>query len=228
MRITVGNPALRPYLSDNFEISVERYVETVGLLSAGVFRKNISRYFRSFTDVVGSEGIDGSGLYAGYERTISRNIGSAKIQGFELNFQQQFRRLPGLLSGLGAFANFTYVKAEGDFGAQAVTSRIPNLSPRLANLGLSYVGHGWQVRPLLNWQDKTYRGTSGTMDYDSTARTRVDLKAQYSPGKRYSVELSVFNLTNEPDDELISSDGRLPFAQLKSGVAYSLGITGRF
>ena len=64
--------------------------------------------------------------------------------------------------------------------------------------------------------------------YDSTARTRVDLKAQYSPGKRYSVELSVFNLTNEPDDELISSDGRLPFAQLKSGVAYSLGITGRF
>lgn len=228
MRITVGNPDLKPYLSDNFEISIERYVEPVGLLSAGVFRKDISRYFRSFTDVVGSEGIDGSGLYAGYERTMSRNIGSAKIQGIELNFQQQFRRLPGLLSGLGVFANFTYVKAEGDFGAQAVTSRIPNLSPRVANVGLSYVGHGWQVRPLLNWRDKTYQGTSGSTDYDSTARTRVDLKAQYSLGKRYSVELSVFNLTNEPDDQFISSDGRLPFAQLKSGVAYSLGITGRY
>lgn len=228
MRLTIGNTKLKPYLADNFELSLEKYLEPVGLIGVGVFRKNITNYFRSFTDVVGTDGIDGSGLYAGYERITTRNIGSAKLQGFELNVQQQFRKLPGLLAGLGAFANFTYLQAEGDFGALAITRRLPDMTPRSANGGISYVGHGWQIRPMLNWQGRTYRGTSGNLDFDSASRTMIDLKVQYSWSRRYTFDLSVFNLTNEPTNTLISSDGRLPFVQIKPGIAYSFGVAGRF
>ena len=226
-RITIGNPDLKPYTADNFELSVERYFEPVGLFSAGVFMKEISNYFRSFDDAIGPEGIDGSGRYAGYTRSTSQNIGSARIDGVELSFQQQFRKLPGFLKGLGAFANFTYLRTEGDFGTLTVSRRLPNMVPRTLNAGVSYVGQGWQIRPMLNWQDRTYRGTSG-IDYDSLGRTWVDLKVQYSISRRYSVELSVSNLTNEAERSWVSSDARLPFAQARPGTAYSIGVTGRF
>ncbi len=42
---------------------MERYFEPVGLVSAGGFKKELSNYFRSFNDVIGPEGIDGSGRY---------------------------------------------------------------------------------------------------------------------------------------------------------------------
>src|SRR5690606_18930504 len=64
--ISMGNPALRPYFSDNFEVSVEKYFEPVGLLSAGVFLKEITDYFRTFQTTIPAEGLDGSGQYAGY------------------------------------------------------------------------------------------------------------------------------------------------------------------
>ena len=226
--VTTGNPELKPYLSDNFELSVERYLNPIGLISVSGFQKEISRYFRTFTDVVPPEGVDGSGLYAGYERRMARNIGSATIKGVEISAQRQFRDLPGIWSGFGAFANFTYLRARGDFGNIAVTSQLPNMTPRSLNAGISYVGKSWQVRPLINWQDRTYRGTSGTTDFDSAARTRVDLKINYAISKRYTLDISVFNLTDEADNVLISSERGLPFVEILSGTAFNVGVTGRF
>jgi TonB-dependent receptor len=226
--ISVGNPELKPYLANNYDVSIERYFEPVGLVSVGVFRKDITQYFRSFSDVVPSGGIDGNGSYEGYTRTTSRNIGSARIRGIELNLQQQFRNLPGLWKGFGAFANFTYLEALGNFGSATISRRLPNMSPRTGNFGLSYVGHGWQIRPLLNWTGKTYRGTSGVLDFDSAARTWIDMKIQYALSRRYALEFSAFNLTNAAESELLSSDGRFPFVQIKPGTAYSVGLTARF
>jgi outer membrane receptor for ferric coprogen and ferric-rhodotorulic acid len=93
---------------------------------------------------------------------------------------------------------------------------------------MSYVGKGWQVRPLINWQDRTYRGTSGTTDFDSAARTRLDLKLNYALSRRYSLDVSVFNLTDQPDNVLLSSATNLPFIQVNSGTVISVGVTGRF
>jgi outer membrane receptor protein involved in Fe transport len=102
------------------------------------------------------------------------------------------------------------------------------MTPRSLNAGISYVGKSWQVRPLINWQDRTYRGTSGTTDFDSAARTRVDLKINYAISKRYTLDISVFNLTDEADNVLISSERGLPFVEILSGTAFNVGVTGRF
>jgi hypothetical protein len=42
------------------------------------------------------------------------------------------------------------------------------------------------------------------------------------------MEFSAFNLTNAAESELLSSDGRFPFVQIKPGTAYSVGLTARF
>jgi hypothetical protein len=51
---------------------------------------------------------------------------------------------------------------------------------------------------------------------------------QYAISRRYALELSVFNLTNAAESQLVSSDGRFPFVQIKPGTAYSVGFTARY
>lgn len=231
--LTVGNPKLEPYFSDNFDLSVEQYYSRSGLVSVGVFRKEISNYYRTFTTVVGPEGYAGGGQYIGYQQRIALNVGGARIQGFEVSAQQQFSFLPGPLRGLGAFANFTYTQAEGtfgtlvNFGGLSISPRVPFLTPRTLNGGLSYVGYGLEAKVLVNYQSATYQGSSG-VDYDAVGRTWVDLKLRYNFNPRYAVECNVSNLTNTYENKWMSSDGRLPFGVIKPGVAIAVGLVGKF
>ena len=43
-RVQVGNPSLRPYESINYDLSADRYSESLGLFSAAIFAKDISRF----------------------------------------------------------------------------------------------------------------------------------------------------------------------------------------
>lgn len=230
--VVLGNPSLKPYTSDNFEVSVERYFEPVGTISASVFLKEIKDYFRSITSTVGPEGIDGTGLYANYSLSTPINIGRARIRGFEVNYQQQFSFLPSFLSGFGAFANFTYTDTEGNFGALTTVKRLPQLSPRNANAGISFVKYGWQIRLLGNWRGLTYWGTSGPIDFYREPRLILDTKIEYHINRRYDLYLNVANITNQPiRADVIKNDAlklNLPWVMIKPGAALSAGVNARF
>jgi outer membrane receptor for ferrienterochelin and colicins len=70
-----GNPDLKPELATGVDLAFERYLEQGGLLSANVFRRNISNLIRSTTSYNSSTG-----------RYISSptNVGDAITQGLEL------------------------------------------------------------------------------------------------------------------------------------------------
>jgi len=70
-----GNPDLKPELATGVDLAFERYLEQGGLLSANVFRRNISNLIRSTTTYNSSTG-----------RYISSptNVGDAITQGLEL------------------------------------------------------------------------------------------------------------------------------------------------
>lgn len=225
--VTIGNPNLQPYFSDNFELNFEKYFEPVGVFSAGVFLKQIKDYFRSVTSAAGPEGIDGNGLYANYNVTTSMNVGSARVRGAEISYQQQFSFLPGFWKGLGTFANFTYLETVGNFGTLVTSNRLPGLPPRIANAGVSYINYGWQVRFLGNWRDRTFGGTSGGIDYDRAERLSFDMKLQYRINRRYDVYCDIVNITDAPVREDVSQLD-LPWIKNTSGVAYSIGVNARF
>ena len=46
-----GNPTLKPELATGIDVAVERYLPGGGLLSANVFRRNITNYMRSVTSL---------------------------------------------------------------------------------------------------------------------------------------------------------------------------------
>jgi TonB-dependent receptor len=225
--ISTGNPDLRPYLTNNFEVSVEKYFEPVGLLSAGVFLKEITDYFRSFSTTVPPEGLDGSGLYAGYTRTTTMNVGRARIRGIEVSYQQQYSFLPGILKGLGAFANFTYLQAEGDFGGLVATRRLANLAPRSGNGGINFRYRGLDLRFLANWTDEKYKSTVAGIDVYNETRLMFDVKMQYTINRRYDVFLDINNITDEPPRTDVALNG-LKFFRTNQGVGFVAGVRGRF
>ena len=223
----MGNPDLKPYHTDNFEVSVEKYFEPVGLFSVGAFLKQISNYSRSFAATVPTEGIDGNGLYAGYTLTTTRNIGDARVRGIEASYQQQFSFLPGIWRGLGAFANFTYLESEGNFGGLTTTTQLANLAPRSGNGGINFRHRGLDLRFLANWTAEKYKSTVSGIDVYNEARLMLDVKAQYSINRRYDVFLDATNVTDEAPRTDVARNG-LKFFKTNQGVGFVAGVRAKF
>lgn len=243
--LSAGNPALKPYTSDNFDINVAKYLQGVGQVSAGVFLKEIKNYFRTFQSTVPAGSDNGfGGEYAGWTVTQNRNIGSARIRGIELNHQQQYTFLPGFLRGLGSFANYTYLETRGDFGGVTTVQRLPNLTPHSANAGLTWRGFGFDARIMCNYRGEFYRSstsgnfgtgagvTPGTMFYDvyQHSRTLWDFKLQFTPNRTYSFYFDWYNLTNDwTNNDFIHAFGReIPSYASGAGTSFKAGVTARF
>jgi len=104
-----GNPELTATLSNNLDVSVEYYYDTMGLVSASAFYKDLKDY--AYT-------LRSNGSYLGQAAILVRpeNAPNGSLNGVELAWQQQFTALPGWLSGFGVFANVTWMDTIIDFG----------------------------------------------------------------------------------------------------------------
>ena len=108
--VVTGNPNLKPTLANNFDLSFEQYLPHAGIASIGVFDKALKDYIVSN---VSFQNLN-SGPFAGLGNsmvTSYSNVGSARARGLELNYEQRFTSLPGIWSGLGTSANWTFVNS---------------------------------------------------------------------------------------------------------------------
>ena len=77
--IKVGNPKLEPTISTNFDISFERYYDDVGLLSAGIFTKDINNFVVYTSGYVSPT--DNLPDYDGFQLEKALNGGNASLLG---------------------------------------------------------------------------------------------------------------------------------------------------
>ncbi|MBI5382010.1 MAG: TonB-dependent receptor [Opitutae bacterium] len=228
--VSMGNPDLKPYRSDNFEFSVERYFEPVGEIRIGAFYKNIKDYIASNTSTIGAGQDNGfDGQYANWTLSTPRNIGSAWVRGFDVSYQQQFSNwLPGFWKGFGVQGNFTTLTSEGNYGGATTLKTLAGLVPHSGNASLNYQRYGLNVRLLASYRGPHVKvlGTNGNTSYWAARRTMYDLKTRYTISRNYDIFLDVFNLNNTPTQEAVV--GGQVFSAFYQGVTYNLGITGRF
>ncbi|MBI5381587.1 MAG: TonB-dependent receptor [Opitutae bacterium] len=243
--LTKGNPELKPYTADNFEAALQYYFEPVGMVSVSAFLKEIHNYFRTFDTLIAAGPNNGfDGQFAGYTLRQNRNTGSARVRGIELSYQQQYTFLPGALRGLGAYANLTLLQTHGDFGTTTATSRLPNLTPRTWNAGLTWRWRGLDLRLLANYRGRTFISSStgtfpdtrggipGVNVYDlyQDARLLLDLKTQFTFNRVYSVYFDVYNLTDAWSfARSIDAWGHnLKYQAQGNGINFSAGVKARF
>jgi TonB-dependent receptor len=109
-QVVTGNPALKPTHANNYDLLVERFFEPLGLLQAGFFYKTLNDPIYQTTlrhspcDVTTQFGI--------CDVIQSINGPSAHITGFEAAWGQRLSFLPGLLSGFGTSANYSYTSSQ--------------------------------------------------------------------------------------------------------------------
>lgn len=102
---TLPNPDLKPEYGNNYSARLEYYFEPVGVLAAGLFMMDIKDYQFAASGVPAEE-IGLGDEYAGYLFSTQGNAPGFKVKGFEIEYSQQLTFLPGVLRGLGVFANY--------------------------------------------------------------------------------------------------------------------------
>ena len=110
--ITYGNPALTPEHANDYDVLYERFLNPVGAVRAGFFYKSITDPIVNLRTGPLSSALCTSQGFSTCFQTQATNAGSAYISGIELSFEQHFTYLPGVLRGLGVFANYSYTTSQ--------------------------------------------------------------------------------------------------------------------
>ena len=238
--VSVRNTGLKAQYSDNYDLSAEYYFEPAGLFSTGVFRKDLSNFiFSDNSHVVGAGPNNGfDGLYEGYRLTTQANGGTARLTGIEFNYQQQmkFKALPRWVQGLGVYANYTYLKTKGDYGNSAAaaqaSSELAGFVPRTGNLGLSWLGHGWDLRVQEIWRGVylTTNSTNAALVRYQLNRITTNVKVRYLFSERYILFIDVENILASPytKQNYIAKNSGLPQNTGNISPRWVGGLQGRF
>jgi TonB-dependent receptor len=193
--LAIGNPDLEPTTARHLDLLLEHYDDRIGVLSAGLFYKRLTDPIFVFTEE----------NTLGGETEQPRNGESGTILGVELAAQKQLRFLPGALSGLGLFANYTYTDSDAQLpgGRKA---RLQGQADHVFNTALSYDRRGFTGQLSLNYHDDyvdEYGGDAGDPDehFEDVyvdRRLQLDFSASQRVNGRATIFLELINLTNEP------------------------------
>lgn len=193
----IGNPNLRPAKSWNYDASAEYFFPPLGLVSAGVFHKNISDFVFSSSRIA-SDGVD--------ERTRQNGEGG-KVTGLEFGWVQQFTDLPGLLSGLGVEANYTWLDTQGSYPGRAEDLPLVNSPKHILNGVVSYAQGPVSVRLSYNYLSKRLESVGGraALDVYSDSSGVWDLAVKVRVLDNHSLFFNVKNLNDSPTVQYLGS-----------------------
>lgn len=206
-----GNPNLEPVKADQYDASFEYYFGRSNMLAVSLFQKDVTGFIQKFAV---SEDIDG----VSYQISRPRNAGTGSIKGYEVNYQQFFDFLPGIWSGLGVQANYTYVDSSlSTFYLDSANVQhfynvaAEQLSKNSYNLTGIYEKGPISMHLSYNWRDKYIQTTSG----DSFARPlmvapleSLDFSATYKLNERMSIKFDAVNLTKAFQHQYYGSSPR--------------------
>ena len=202
----IGNPDLQPEHANNYDVLWEQFLQPVGLVQAGFFYKQLS------DPLVTEQYIPTTGEFAGQLVTQWMNAGSAHLYGFEASYQQHLARLPGVLSGIGIFANYSWTASNvtalpGRTDTPALLRQAPhtwNVSPTYdrarfsARLGLTYNAPSifqYAYSPAVDPANLGPLGPAG----DQYTYPHLQVDAQGTVNLTRSLKLTVYglNISNE-------------------------------
>ncbi|WP_374275063.1 TonB-dependent receptor [Brevundimonas sp.] len=194
-----GNTALERYKADSVDLAIEYYPGGVGLLTAGVFFKNIQNPVFG-VDLAGQDGFEG---FDAYETFI--NGDDATVMGFETAWQQDLTFLPSPLDGLLISANYTFVDTESSIPLPDGGSRdiaLPFQARHTANLSLGYEKYGFSGRVAVAYRDRILDSIGdpedAAFDVYIDDHVQVDVTAAYQVTPMIQVFVEGTNLNDEP------------------------------
>lgn len=242
------SPEVRPFYATQFDLSYEHYFEeTEGAIVVALYYKDIENFPESVTlddydfDAAGIEvpAVDNNGVpvVSGDYTVLLNNGKGGYFRGAEVAYTQTFSFLPGIWSGLGLSASYSYTESEVTSeiatvsGLDSVSAPYPFLSPRV-----------WTAAVFFDWDDtfstrlnaryrEEYVGNQIAIGDSQQAFFAEELIVDYQASWQFTEELqgifSVNNLTDEPNRSYFGNQAMTGTLQY-FGRQFYVGLNAKF
>jgi len=249
---TSGNPAIRPWLSDSVDLSLEHYfAHGGGYIALSVFEKDLLTYIYQAQTV---ESFAGYPYTGGIPPVINYGVASQYVNGsggtlggVEGNLQITSEVLTkGMIKGFGIQLNAAVIDSQiQPWGPNNPSAPLPDLSKKTANITLYYERFGFSARVQEHYQGATREyivqfgaptfaslGTPGDGYSIEIPYRQIDAHLEYmfhsGPMKNVAIFIEGTNLNNAPLVTYTNNDSRQLANWQKYGAAYNTGISYRF
>lgn len=235
--IAVPSGDLKPYTTENFDLSADYFLRNTGVVGISLFRKNVKDFIitRTMTATERTQILADYGLaaadFGATSGSIRENGSKSRLQGYELSYAQSLSFLPKPFNKINVQANFTYTDidtsdADPFRALDTHYSQSRAVAPKTANLVIGYRLNRFNATVSANWVDEALYGgfvntnyVTGTANTANTAmdtrlafykdeKTTIDLKVEYALSAHISAYFLVRNITNSPRREFLR--GYLP------------------
>lgn len=208
---TIGDPNTKPAKAVNVDLSLDHYFKSVGLVSLGLFYKDIKNVNVEWSSnkYLGSDlGLTGENAEKQFKVEQNINAYDARVLGVEVAYQRDFGFISPALKCLGFYGNYTYTHSttrnynerlgikDGD------DVKVAGSPEHTANASMFFEKSGISLRLSYNFASAfiDQMSTSRALDryYDKVGY--LDLNASYTWGKKtkFTVYANANNLLNQP------------------------------
>ncbi|SMO94212.1 TonB-dependent receptor [Gracilimonas mengyeensis] len=242
-----GNSRLEPIVSDNVDLYADLEIFEGGLLSIGGFYKNLSNFvMHQQSSMVIQEGEypnfsdyfeeDVTEITTNY-RTYVNSDRSATLYGAEVALQQGFVFLPGALSNLGVYANYTW--SQSDFETErGDETALLGQSPHVVNVALNYQGEKLSAQLGYHWSDEflSARGneqeaaprlsmSSVYLDRYEDGYEQLTATVRYHVSDQFQLWANMYQLLANEQEAYINNRSAYPTSIYnRTGVEFNIGI----
>jgi iron complex outermembrane receptor protein len=245
---TSGNPQLKPWRANSFDLSLEHYFkDNQGYWAVAGFYKKLVSYTYDQTQYVSFEGYPYTGpapaIFVGPASTPTNGQGGY-IRGLEFTLSLPGEKLTPFLKGFGFIGNASFFKSSIQPELNNPAQPLPGLSERVSSATFYYEAKsGFSARISARYRSD-YRGDISTFgprpppnqryqNYRNLqAETNVDAQVSYAfkqgPLKGLTLVAQGYNLNDEPLFTAYGDDTRRVADYHRYGRSYSIGALYKF
>jgi len=228
LTVNQGNPNLKASVSTNYDLYATAFSSDFGLLSVGVFYKDIQDAFYPFVaglnndSLVAAYGFPAKG-FGGAELTTYRSSPSSFVKGFEFDLQSNMNFLPKPFDNLVLNLNYSRLFSETTVNSFYEQSRLAGVFPffytiveifpfqrtveligqaaHIFNASVGYDLNTTSLRVSTAYQGTKLSGYSSSSDKDryNAGFWRMDAAVKQKFGKRWNALFNLNNITNQKD-----------------------------
>jgi phosphoribosylformimino-5-aminoimidazole carboxamide ribotide isomerase len=235
---TNGTPYLDPFRADQIDVSYEHYFEDSGAVTAAVFYKDIESLVEGPSQFTGVDPDDigiivPDGQFLNIYQTYLNNDLGGYIRGIELAGTKTFDTLPGMWSGLGATASYSYTESETEVGGGSFYGQnlpLPGLSENVWSTTVFFDYEAFSAHVNVRYRDEFVQNLpipGANSPVFAQEYTTVDAQASYAFDNGFSVVISGNNLTDE--ENIIEYGIAGAFGEYKEfGRQFYLGVNYQY
>jgi iron complex outermembrane recepter protein len=216
---TSGNPNLRPQQSKNLDTSLEWYFRRGSMLSAALFKKDLTdaTVANTTNTTFGALGLPDTAMGALFQDANGHvdpnlpmtlrsytNAGQQTLKGYELAYQQDFDFLPEAYRGFGVLGSYTHINPfnSAKWITNAGKEIEVNSVPKYAYSATGYYEKGpWALRLSYNYKGRSLHGDNPRNLGDDLIRWRaargyLDGTISYKINENLEFRIDALNLSN--------------------------------